>query len=108
MKKQLKSIPNFKTDQEEIDFWETHDTTEYFEASKARKIVFPNLKPSTETISIRLPSPMLNRIKSLANSNDVPYQSYLKILLSERLDELFNSKTGITTVHGLHAKGSRA
>jgi len=105
MKKQLKNIPKFKSEQDEIEFWENHDITDYYEKVDAQKVLFPNLKPSTETISIRLPSFMLNRIKFLANSKDVPYQSYMKILLSDRLNELLDPKT---ETQAIHAKGSRA
>lgn len=93
MKKALKAIPKFKTDQEEADFWDTHDTTDYLDYSKAKKVVFQNLKPSTEMISIRLPSSLLHRIKNLANKNDVPYQSFLKVMLSERLQEFSGKKS---------------
>ena len=85
--KNLKVIPKFKTEDEEIEFWDTHDSTEYLDWSKAEKTIFPNLKPSTESISLRLPSPLLARIKQLANSQDVPYQSLMKVYLSERVDK---------------------
>lgn len=93
MKKSLKLIPKFKNEDEERDFWDTHDLTEYFDMSKAESVVFPNLKPSTKTISIRLPEYLLARIKQLANSRDVPYQSLMKIFLAERVkQELKSSK----------------
>jgi len=85
--KNLKPIPKFKSEDEEIEFWDTHDSTEYLDWSKAEKTIFPNLKPSTESISLRLPSPLLARIKQLANSQDVPYQSLMKVYLSERVDK---------------------
>ncbi len=87
MNKKLKPIPQFKDEDEERDFWATADTTEYFDVSKAQKVVFPNLKPSTESISLRLPSFLLARIKQLANKKDVPYQSLMKIFLSEKVDQ---------------------
>jgi len=84
--KKLKPIPKFKSEDEEIEFWDTHDTTEYIDWSKAQPTIFPNLKPSTESISLRLPSFLLARLKQLANEKDVPYQSLLKVYLSEKVD----------------------
>lgn len=92
MKKTLKKIPEFNSEQEEIAFWEKHDATDYFDVSKARRMVFPNLKPSTETISIRLPKSLLQDIKNQANKNDVPYQSFMKIMLTEHLREISGHK----------------
>lgn len=86
MKKKLKVMPKFKNEDEERDFWGSHDSTEYIDWSKAKETIFPNLKPSTETISIRLPGYLLWRIKQLANKQDVPYQSLMKIFLSERVE----------------------
>ncbi len=80
-----KPVPSFRSEDEEREFWATADSTEYFDWSKARRAVFPNLKPSTATISLRLPQGMLNELKVLANQRDVPYQSLLKIFLSERI-----------------------
>ncbi len=85
--KKLKSIPKLKNISEENKFWQTHDSTEYIDWSKAEETVFPNLKPSTESISIRLPSSLLVNIKTLANKKDVPYQSLMKIFLSERITQ---------------------
>jgi predicted DNA binding CopG/RHH family protein len=85
--KNLKPIPKFKSLDEEADFWNTHDSTEYLDWTKAKKTVFPNLKTSTESISLRLPSPLLARIKGLANEKDVPYQSLMKIFLSEQVEK---------------------
>jgi predicted DNA binding CopG/RHH family protein len=78
-----KKIPKFKTSAEEAYFWEKNDTTDYIDWSKAKRARFTNLKPSTRTISLRLPEGLLNTIKVLANKEDVPYQSLMKILLSE-------------------------
>jgi len=83
----LKKIPKFKSEAEEVEFWATHDSTEYVDYSKAKRIVFPNLKPSTKTISIRLPESLIEHLKVLANKRDVPYQSLLKIFLSEKVEE---------------------
>ncbi|KKQ35102.1 MAG: hypothetical protein US51_C0016G0004 [Microgenomates group bacterium GW2011_GWA2_37_6] len=85
--KKLKQIPEFKNEDEERDFWATADTSEYFDWSKAEEVVFPNLKPSTKSISLRLPQYLLAEIKQLANKNDVPYQSLMKIFLAEKVEE---------------------
>ena len=82
----MKKIPTFKNEEEEQRFWSEHDSTEYVDWSKARRGVFPNLKPSTKTISLRLPETMLEELKLLANKKDVPYQSLVKVILSERID----------------------
>jgi predicted DNA binding CopG/RHH family protein len=84
-KKTFKPIPRFATEAEERQFWVTHDTTDYIDWSKARPAVFPNLRPSTETISLRLPAPLLADLKTLANERDVPYQSLLKMLLAAQV-----------------------
>ena len=81
----LKPIPKFKTEAEEREFWETHDSTEYIDWSKAVRARFPNLKPSTQSISLRLPISLLESIRIEANKRDVPYQSLIKIWLAEKL-----------------------
>ncbi len=81
----LKAIPHFRSEDEEREFWATADSTEYFDWSSARRVAFPNLKPSTETISLRLPQGLLDDLKVLANQRDVPYQSLLKVYLAERV-----------------------
>lgn len=80
-----KRIPKFKNESEERRFWQTHDSTEYMDWSDAETVVLPKLKPSTRTISLRLPEGMLERLKVLANKRDVPYQSLLKVFLAERI-----------------------
>ena len=85
--KNLKPIPKFKSEKEWADFWMTHDSTEYVDFSKARKAVFPNLKPTYKSISLRLPVYMLDEIKLLANKKDVPYQSLMKVFLAEKVKE---------------------
>ena len=85
-KKALKPIPKFRSEAEERKFWETHDTTEYVDWSKAERASFPNLKLSTAAISLRLPQGLLDRIKISANKRDVPYQSLIKIWLTEKAD----------------------
>lgn len=91
--KNLKKIPQFKTDEEEAQFWDTHDTTDYIDWSKAQKVVFTDLKPSTQSISLRLPTSLLYSLKSLANQKDVPYQSLMKVYLSEKVREERQSVT---------------
>jgi predicted DNA binding CopG/RHH family protein len=82
--KKLKPIPTFKTEAQERKFWETHDSTDYLDLSKAQRVRFPNLKSSTTAISIRLPLGLLEQIKIVANKCDVPYQSLIKIWLAEK------------------------
>jgi predicted DNA binding CopG/RHH family protein len=83
--KQLKSVPKFRSEAEERAFWETHDSTDYVDWSKGQQIALPNLKPSTKTISLRLPQHLLDSIKAAANARDVPYQSLIKVWLQEKL-----------------------
>lgn len=85
--KKLKKIPKFKNEKEEAEFWSIHDSTEYIDYSKAKRVIFPNLKPSTRTISIRLPESLFEHLKTLANKKDVPYQSLLKMFLAEKVEE---------------------
>jgi predicted DNA binding CopG/RHH family protein len=86
----LKKVPKFKTEDDERDFWSTHDATDYLDFSQAEETVFPNLKPSTRAISLRLPVSLIDRLKMLANKQDVPYQSLLKVLLAEKVDEVLH------------------
>ncbi|OHD68132.1 MAG: hypothetical protein A2W19_01935 [Spirochaetes bacterium RBG_16_49_21] len=89
--KTLKKIPKFKNENDEINFWERNDSTEYIDYSKAKKLSLPNLKPSTKSISIRLPESLLQRLKIIANKKDVPYQSLIKVYLSEKVrDDLLH------------------
>ena len=81
-----KKIPEFNSEAEERRFWQKHDSSDYIDWSDAEEAVFSRLKPSTRTISIRLPESMIEELKLLANKRDVPYQSLLKIFLSERID----------------------
>ena len=83
----LKAIPKFRSEDEERRFWATHDSADYVDWSRAREAVFPDLKLSTETISLRLPATLLADLKVLANRRDVPYQSLLKVYLAERVDQ---------------------
>jgi len=84
-RKLLKPIPRFESEAGERAFWEAHDTTDYVDWSQARVGILPNLKLSTETISLRLPARLLAELKILANKRDVPYQSLLKVFLAERV-----------------------
>jgi len=86
MSKALKPIPEFRDEAEERQFWETHDSTEYVDWSKAKRVRLPNLKPSTTSISLRLPLGLLERIKIAANKRDMPYQSLIKAWLTEKVD----------------------
>ncbi len=85
MSKPTKAIPRFVNEAEERTFWEKHDSAEYLDWSKAQRAVLPNLKPTTKTISLRLPQHLLDAIKAAANSRDVPYQSLIKVWLQEKL-----------------------
>lgn len=87
-----KKIPKFKSEKKESAFWLREDSTKYIDWKKAKKEVFPNLKPSVKTISLRLPESLLMDLKVLANKRDVPYQSLLKIFLSEKIDEEIHHK----------------
>ncbi len=90
--KKLKNIPKFKNEQEERDFWTNNDSSEFIDWNKSKLVSFPKLRPSTKTISLRLPEFLLNDIKVIAHKRDVPYQSLIKIILKERVDnELRNS-----------------
>jgi predicted DNA binding CopG/RHH family protein len=86
-----KQIPVFKNEDEEREFWATHDSTEYMNWNRAEKVTFSNLKPSVKKISLRLPESMLEELKLLANKRDVPYQSLLKIFLAERIEKELGS-----------------
>jgi len=87
--RKLRKRPKFKNEKEEFKFWSTHDSTKYVDYSKAKRVVLPNLKPSTRAISIRLPVSLITHIKVLANKRDIPYQSLLKMYLIERVEEEF-------------------
>mgnify|MGYP003382716826 CR=1 FL=1 len=86
----LKPIPDFKNEDEEREFWATHDSTDYIDWSNGQRVIFSNLKPTTRTISMRMPESMLAELRLLANKRDVPYQSLIKMFLRERIDEEFH------------------
>jgi predicted DNA binding CopG/RHH family protein len=83
--KKTKPVPKFKSEAEEREFWETHDSAEYLDWSKTDRARFPNLKLSTQSISIRLPISLLEQIKIEANKRDVPYRSLIKVWLAEKV-----------------------
>ena len=87
MSKKNKSIPHFQSEDKERDFWSKNDSADYIDWKKAIEIRFPNLKPSTKTISVRFPESLLDDLKILANKRDVPYQSLLKIFVAEKVEE---------------------
>ena len=87
-----KQIPKFKNEDEEREFWAAHDSADYLDWSQAERTVFPKLKPSTKTISLRMSESMLNEIRLLANKRDIPYQSLIKVFLRERIDSELHNK----------------
>ncbi len=87
MRKRHQRIPKFRNEDEEREFWATHDVTDFVDPKTARRVHFPNLKPTLKTISIRLPEYLIWELKELANGRDIPYQALLKNLLAERVDE---------------------
>jgi predicted DNA binding CopG/RHH family protein len=86
MVKDLKEIPTFSSEEEEREFWATNDSTEFIDWDEADEVIMPKLKPTTKTISLRLPELMLQELRLLANKRDIPYQSLIKVFLKERLD----------------------
>ena len=82
----MKKIPKFKSEDQEREFWATHSPLDYFDIKKARRVEFPNLKPSLKSISLRLPEGMIGTLKAMANSYDVPYQSLIKMLLARAIE----------------------
>ena len=83
--KKDKTIPDFKNEDEEREFWATHSPLDYFDIKDLKRASFPKLKPSVKSISIRLPEDMLAELKTLANKRDVPYQSLAKIYLARQI-----------------------
>jgi predicted DNA binding CopG/RHH family protein len=81
--KKLKKIPIFKNEDEEREFWDTHDSTEYVDWSKAKNVIFPNLKPTARSISIRIPEYIINQVKVEANKLDIPYQALMKQYIAQ-------------------------
>jgi predicted DNA binding CopG/RHH family protein len=90
MKKKLKQVPKFRTEQDEREFWNTHDTTDYFDFSKSDRVEIefdPGIEAPVKSISLRLPREMLNELKVLAHKKDIPYQSLIKVYLAEKIAE---------------------
>ena len=87
----LKKIPEFESEEQEREFWSEHDSSEHVDWSRAERVTLANLKPSTKTISVRLPESLLEELKLLANKRDVPYQSLLKLYLAERVKKELRS-----------------
>lgn len=90
MKKKIKPTPKFRKEQDEREFWTTHDTTDYFDYSKSSRFAIefdPGVEAAVKSISLRLPREMLNQLKVLANKKDIPYQSLIKVYLAEKIAE---------------------
>ena len=87
MSKRRKTVPDFQSEAEERAFWESHDSSDHIDWSEAQRVSLPSLKPSTRTISLRLPVTLLERIKIEANKRDMPYQSLIKAWLAADVDE---------------------
>ncbi len=85
MAKKIKRVPKFGNEDEETKFWNTHDSTDYLDWSKAKNIIFPNLKPTSRSISIRLPEYIINRVKVRANKIDIPYQTLMKQYIAKEV-----------------------
>ena len=90
MPKQVQQLPEFHSEDEERQFWASHDSADYLDWSKAKRVVLPNLRPTTRTISLRLPASMLDELRQLANKRDIPYQSLIKVFLRERIDQEYH------------------
>ncbi len=102
MKKSLKiPVPKFTSEDEEREFWATADSTKYIDWDKAKRSLFPNLKPTVRSISLRLPELLIANVKVLANKRDVPYQTLLKSFLAERVEKEMRS------IHGQGTPGKR-
>ncbi len=84
-----KKIPKFKNEKDEQEFWSTHDSADYLDWNRAKMAEFPKLKPSTKSISLRLPESMLNQVRILANKNDIPYQSLIKLFIQEGIHKKY-------------------
>lgn len=82
-----KKLPEFKSEDEERNFWSENDSADYLDWEKAEVAIFPKLKPSTKTISLRMSESMLAELKMLAHKWDIPYQSLIKVFLQERLEQ---------------------
>lgn len=88
MKHQLKPLPQFKDEKDEREFWDKHSSMDYIDWNQAELVTFSNLKPSAETISLRLPTSLLAKIKVVAHKSGIPYQSFMKMKLHEMISEM--------------------
>jgi len=91
MKNKFKKIPNFKTEDEERRFWDTHDSTEYVDWSKARHVIFPNLQLTRKPISLRVTTSLLAKVKVIANKKDMPYQTLMKQYIQDAVEKEFKA-----------------
>jgi predicted DNA binding CopG/RHH family protein len=91
VKQRIRKIPKFESEDQERDFWASHDSTDFVDWRQAERVQLPNLRPTTRTISIRLPEPMIERLKVLANKRDIPYQSLLKMFVADKIEEELRS-----------------
>ena len=91
VKRRMRKIPKFRNEDQERDFWASHDSTEFVDWRQAKRVKLPNLRPTTRTISIRLPESMIDRLKVLANKRDIPYQSLLKMFVADKIEEELRS-----------------
>ncbi len=91
VKQRIRKIPKFESEVQERGFWASHDSTDFVDWRQAERVKLPNLSPTTRTISIRLPEPMIERLKVLENKRDVPYQSLLKMFVADRIEEELRS-----------------
>lgn len=91
LKKPIRKVPKFNGEDAERKFWSLHDSTDYVDWSRAERMKLPKLKPTTRTISIRLPESMIERLKVLANKRDIPYQSLLKMFVADKIEEELRS-----------------
>jgi predicted DNA binding CopG/RHH family protein len=91
VKRRIRKIPKFRSEDQERNFWASHDSTDYVDSSRAERAKLPNLRPTTRTISIRLPESMIEKLKVLANKRDIPYQSLLKMFVADKIEEELRS-----------------
>lgn len=87
MPKKLKEVPIFKSEDKEREFWSKADSTEYIDWDQGERAILPNLKPTTRSISLRIPESMLEQLRLIANKRDVPYQSLIKVFLKDRIND---------------------
>lgn len=90
-KQRIRRIPESENEDQERDFWASHDSVDFVDWRQAKRVKLPNLRPTTRTISIRLPESMIERLKILANKRDIPYQSLLKMFVADKIEEELRS-----------------